>query len=72
LIVDDEPLAVERLQILCARIAGVSLVGTATNGASALRLIKALKPDLVLLDIQMAGLNGIAVAHTSATRRPPG
>ena len=38
LIVDDEPLAIERLQILCARIAEVSLVGTATDGAAALRL----------------------------------
>jgi two-component system response regulator AlgR len=71
LIVDDEPLAVERLQILCARISGVSLVGTATNGASALRLIKALKPDLVLLDIQMAGLNGIAVAQALAEHETP-
>jgi two-component system response regulator AlgR len=71
LIVDDEPLAVERLQILCARIADVSLVGTATNGASALRLIKALKPDLVLLDIQMAGLNGIAVAQALAEHETP-
>jgi two-component system response regulator AlgR len=71
LIVDDEPLAVERLQILCARIPDVSLVGTATNGAGALRLIKALKPDLVLLDIQMAGLNGIAVAQALAEHDTP-
>ena len=66
LIVDDEPLAIERLQILCARIANVSLVGTAADGNSALRLIKALKPDLVLLDIQMAGMNGIALAQVLA------
>ena len=66
LIVDDEPLAIERLQMLCAAMADVSLVGTATDGASALRLIEALKPDLVLLDIQMAGLNGISVAQIMA------
>jgi two-component system response regulator AlgR len=71
LIVDDEPLAVERLQILCSRIAEVSLVGTATDGAGALRLIRALKPDLVLLDIQMAGLNGIAVAQALAEHETP-
>jgi len=70
LIVDDEPLAIERLQILCARIAEVSLVGTATDGAAALRLIKALKPDLVLLDIQMAGMNGIALAQALEGRQP--
>ena len=63
LIVDDEPLAVERLQILCARIAGLSLVGTATNGASAMRLIESLTPDLLLLDIQMPGLDGMGVAR---------
>jgi len=66
LIVDDEPLAVERLQILCARIAEVNLVGTAADGASALRLIKALKTNLVMLDIQMGGINGIAVAQALA------
>jgi len=70
LIVDDEPLAIERLQILCARMADVSLVGTATNGAAALRLIEALKPDLVLLDIQMGGMNGIALAHALEGQQP--
>jgi two-component system response regulator AlgR len=68
LIVDDESLAIERLQILCARIAGVSLVGTASDGASALRLIEALAPDLLLLDIQMPGMDGMAVANALAGR----
>ena len=71
LIVDDEPLAIERLQILCAQISDVSLVGTASNGSGALRLIKALGPDLVLLDIQMAGMNGIAIAQALAAEGPP-
>ena len=66
LIVDDEALAIERLQILCSRIAGVSLVGTATDGESALRLIEALKPDLLLLDIQMPGMDGMAIANALA------
>ena len=66
LIVDDEALAIERLQILCSRIAGVNLVGTATDGASALRLIEALAPDLLLLDIQMPGMDGMAVANVLA------
>jgi len=71
LIVDDESLAVERLQILCARIPGVSLVGTAMDGAGALRLIEALKPDLLLLDIQMPGIDGMAVANALASRGSP-
>src|SRR5882757_2663874 len=62
LIVDDEPLAIERLQILCARLPDISLVGTAADGAAALRLIEALAPDLLLLDIQMPGIDGIGVA----------
>jgi two-component system response regulator AlgR len=70
LIVDDEPLAVERLQILCARIAGLSLVGTAADGAGALRLIESLAPDLLLLDIQMPGFDGMAVARKLAYREP--
>jgi two-component system response regulator AlgR len=68
LIVDDEPLAIERLQILCARIADISLVGTATDGAGALRLMEALTPDLLLLDIQMPGMDGMAVAGALAGR----
>jgi two-component system response regulator AlgR len=63
LLVDDEPLAIERLQILCARVPGLHLVGTATDGEAALRLVEALKPDLLLLDIAMPGLDGMAVAQ---------
>jgi two-component system response regulator AlgR len=63
LIVDDEPLAIERLQILCAQIPAIDLVGTAADGEAALRLIEALSPELVLLDISMPRLDGIGVAR---------
>lgn len=66
LIVDDEPLAVERMQILCAGIPEIDLIGTASDGEAALRLIEALKPDLVLLDIAMPHRDGIAVASALA------
>lgn len=66
LIVDDEPLAIERLQILCARVPDLALLGTASEGASALRLVKSLQPDLVLLDIEMPGMDGIALARVLA------
>jgi two-component system response regulator AlgR len=63
LIADDEPLAVERTQLLCAGISGVVLVGTASDGAAALRLADALTPDLILLDIAMPDVDGISVAR---------
>src|SRR6201989_3389403 len=63
LLVDDEPLAIERLQILCSRVPELNLVGTASDGAAALRLTEALKPDLLLLDIAMPGLDGMSVAR---------
>ena len=63
MVVDDEPLAVERLQLLLARCEGVALVGTANDGEAALRIAEAVHPDLVLLDIAMPGMDGIDVAR---------
>ena len=68
LIVDDEPLAIERMQILCADQPGLTLAGTAADGAAALRMIESLSPDLVLLDIAMPEFDGIAVAKALGRR----
>lgn len=70
LVVDDEPLAAERLQMLLARIEDIHLVGTAHDGESAVRMAQALEPDLVLLDIAMPGLNGIEVARALSRHGP--
>jgi two-component system, LytTR family, response regulator AlgR len=70
LIADDEPLAAERLQLLLARAHGAQLVGTASDGDSAINLTDALHPDVLLLDIAMPGLDGIGVARALAAQEP--
>src|SRR4051794_2151449 len=70
LIADDEPLAAERLQLLLAKADGAQLVGTASDGDSAISLAAALSPDLLLLDIAMPGLDGIGVAKALAAQNP--
>ncbi len=68
LIVDDEPLAVERMELVCGGIAGLRVIGTACDGAAALAAIEQLAPELVLLDMTMPELDGLAVAR-ALTRR---
>jgi two-component system, LytTR family, response regulator AlgR len=68
LIVDDEPLAIERMSTLCANLPALQIVGAASNGALALAMINALQPDLVLLDIMMPEMDGLAVARAMADR----
>jgi len=63
LLVDDEPLALERLQVALAAIPAVELVGTACDGLEANERIAELRPDLVILDVQMPGLSGMGVAQ---------
>ena len=64
LLVDDEPLALERLQVFFRDIAGAEVIGTARDGKEAAEAIERLKPDLALLDIQMPEQNGLRVAAT--------
>ena len=68
LIVDDEPLAVERMQVICAKMDDLSVVGTASDGAQALRLVDALTPDLILLDMTMPEVDGLSVARELSAR----
>ncbi|MEO6040712.1 MAG: LytTR family DNA-binding domain-containing protein [Croceibacterium sp.] len=69
LIVDDEPLAIERMQVLCAELPQVSVIGTASDGEAALRLAEKLTPELLLLDMTMPGIDGLDVARQLA-RKP--
>jgi two-component system LytT family response regulator len=61
LIVDDEPLARERLRSLVAGEADIEVIAECSDGAEAARAIERLSPDLVFLDIQMPELDGFAV-----------
>jgi len=69
LIVDDEAPARERLKRLLADIEGVELIGEAEGGVQAVERIERERPDLVLLDIQMPGLDGFGVIE--ALEDPP-
>ena len=62
LIVDDEPLARARLMRLLSEHAHINCVGEATNASEALALVDTLQPDLVLLDIEMPGMDGLTLA----------
>jgi len=72
LIVDDEPLARQRLIGLVQELNGFEVCGNASNGKDALRLAQELKPDVVLLDIRMPGMDGIETAHhMNRLSKPP-
>lgn len=70
LIVDDEPPARERLRRLLSGMADVEVAGEAADGIEALDLVRALKPDVVLLDIEMPGLRGTDVAASLPREGP--
>ena len=70
LIVDDEPLAVERLRAICSTLDGVETVAEAGDGAEALARAREHHPDLVLLDMTMPGQDGLAVARELAKLDP--
>ena len=63
LIVDDEQLARDELGFLLKSFPQVEIVGSAGNGIEALDLIQEHKPDLVFMDVQMPGLDGLSVVR---------
>ena len=71
LVVDDEPLARERLAHLVEGIADAELAGVAATGEEALLLAGRLKPEIVLLDIRMPGMGGLEAAHHLARMPDP-
>jgi two-component system LytT family response regulator len=71
LIVDDEPLARERLRTLLADDPGMQVVGEAADGGRAAEAIRTLTPDLVFLDVQMPGSTGFDVIEDVGADKMP-
>ncbi len=70
LIADDQRVVREGLSMLVTLIDGVEVVGTACDGAEAIRLAEAYRPDVVLMDLRMPGIDGIAATAALRERLP--
>jgi two-component system LytT family response regulator len=71
LIVDDEPLARERVRSMISAESDLELIGEARDGAEAVDAILSQAPDLVFLDVQMPKLDGFEVIHSVGAGRMP-
>lgn len=63
IIVDDEPLALEGLCLRLEKIPEIEVIGQAVDGDQAIQLCQELAPDVLFLDLQLPGLNGIEVVQ---------
>lgn len=70
IIVDDHKLFREGIKALLAVTDDIEIVGEAEDGATALKRIRELEPDVVLMDINMPGLNGIQVTEQILAQHP--
>ena len=70
LIVDDSKLVVTQLEQVLAGVEGVDLVGTATDGAAAVRTAAFTKPHLILMDIVMPGMDGLSALRIIGATQP--
>src|SRR3978361_1183983 len=61
ILADDEKLASDELSFQLEQFPDVEVIATASNGLEAVKLIEDLEPDLVFLDVQMPGLDGMGV-----------
>ncbi|HEX8255263.1 MAG TPA: response regulator, partial [Thermoanaerobaculia bacterium] len=71
LIVDDEPIARRGLRRLLESAPDVEVAGEAASGTAAVDAIRTLRPDLVLLDIQMPEMDGLEVVATITPQKMP-
>ena len=71
ILVDDEKLASEELAYQLKEFPDIDIIATASNGIEALKLIQDLEPDLVFLDVQMPGLDGMGVIRKLREQEVP-
>src|SRR5260370_18203239 len=71
IIVEDEQLASDELAFLLKDFPDIELVATGNNGLEAVKLIENLEPDLVFLDVQMPGLDGLSVIQRLREKQVP-
>lgn len=71
ILVDDEPLAIQGMELRLEPHDDIEIIDTCLNGREAIRSIKTNKPDLVFLDIQMPGFDGFSVIQGLMEVEPP-
>lgn len=71
ILVDDEPLAIQGLELRLQAHDDIEIIEKCQNGREAIRAIKTHKPDLVFLDIQMPGFDGFSVVQGLMDVEPP-
>ena len=70
LLCDDQDVVREGLRAILGTVPGFEVVGAATDGAEAIELVETAKPDIVLMDLNMPGINGIQATRTMREKFP--
>ncbi len=70
-VVDDEPLAIEGLKLRLEKIEGLCVIGEAVDGDSAIAICHELQPDVLFIDLNLPGINGLEVVQSLQSDNMP-